>query len=96
MSISRRRATKLRRPNLPRGAEFYQHRVVYYTSLELTPEAVHATGQAEVARIRAEMDTLIGSTGFSGSFAEFLEFLRTDDRFYVTSGEALLKETRWC
>ncbi|MEP7357291.1 MAG: DUF885 domain-containing protein, partial [Anaerolineales bacterium] len=79
--------------DLPRGAEFYRHRVLYYTSLELTPEAVHATGQAEVARIRAEMDTLIRRTGFTGSFAEFLAFLRTDDRFYVTSGEALLKET---
>jgi uncharacterized protein (DUF885 family) len=79
--------------NLPRGVEFYQHRVVYYTSLELTPEAIHATGQAEVARIRAEMDTLIRGTGFTGAFQDFLEFLRTDDRFYVTTGEALLKET---
>jgi uncharacterized protein (DUF885 family) len=79
--------------NLPRGAEFYQHRVVYYTSLELAPEAIHATGQEEVARIRSEMDSLIRGTGFSGSFQEFIEFLRTDDRFYVTTGEALLKET---
>ena len=79
--------------NLPRGAEFYQHRIRYYTSLDLTPEAVHATGLAEVSRIRTEMEALIHTTGFTGGLREFIQFLLTDDRFYVTTPEALLKET---
>jgi len=40
------------------------------------------------------MDELIRSTGFKGSFAEFVEFLRTDDRFYFTDARDLLREYR--
>ena len=78
---------------LPRGAEFYAHRVRRFTTLEdRTPEIVHRTGLEEVARIRAEMDAAITSTGFEGSFAEFVEFLRTDDRFYAETPEELMAE----
>ncbi len=78
--------------NLPNGGAFYQHRLRYYTSLDLTPEQVHATGLAEVARLRAEMQALITSTGFAGGFQDFVDFLRTDARFYAATPEALLKE----
>ena len=44
---------------------------------------MHALGLAEVARIRAAMDKVMAEAGFSGSFAEFLAFLRSDPRFYV-------------
>jgi uncharacterized protein (DUF885 family) len=43
-----------------------------------------------VKRIRGEMDAIIVKTGFKGSFAQFLEFLRTDPRFYYRTGEELL------
>jgi uncharacterized protein (DUF885 family) len=49
----------------------------------MTPAEVHALGLTEVARIRAAMDKVIAEAGFSGSFAEFLAFLRSDPRFYV-------------
>jgi len=78
---------------LPGGPAFYDHRIRYYTSLELTAEAIHATGGAEVERIRAEMDQAIHKSGFHGSFHQFIEFLRTDPRFYVTTAAQLLKET---
>jgi uncharacterized protein (DUF885 family) len=81
--------------NLPNGAAFYAHRIKYYTSLDLTAEAIHATGLEEVARIRAEMQSLVGRTGFNGDLPAFIEFLRTDPRFYPASGEALLKETAY-
>ncbi|MBX7168995.1 MAG: DUF885 domain-containing protein [Pirellulales bacterium] len=77
---------------LPDGRAFYRHRVKRFTTLDLTPEEVHATGQAEVRRIRTEMDTAIKASGFAGDFAAFVEFLRTDPRFYVDTPEALLKE----
>jgi len=41
-------------------------------------------------RIRQEMDAIIQETGFNGSFAEFLNFLRTDPQFYATSRDDLL------
>ena len=79
--------------DLPDGRAFYQHRIRYFTSLDLTPEAIHAIGQSEVQRIREEMQAVIHKTGFRGSFREFIEFLRTDPRFYVTEPAQLLKET---
>ena len=80
---------------LPNGKAFYEHRIRYYTTLDLTPQQVHETGLAEVKRIRAEMDQVIAKTGFKGTFAEFVEFLRTDKRFYVDTPEQLLKEVSY-
>lgn len=85
--------TTLGASQLPNGEAFYAQKVRSYTTLDLTPEQVHQTGLAEVARIRAEMDTVIRKTGFTGSFAEFVSFLRTDPRFYVDTPEALLQRT---
>lgn len=79
--------------DLPDGRAFYQHRIRYFTSLTLTPEEIHAIGQSEVQRIKEEMRLVIRQTGFKGSFREFIEFLRTDPRFYVSEAEQLLKET---
>jgi len=79
--------------DLPDGRAFYQDRIRYFTTLELSPEAIHATGQSEVKRIRAEMDSVIRKTGFEGSFRQFIEFLRSDSRFYVTTPQALLEKT---
>ena len=78
--------------DLPDGKAYYERCIRYYTTLDLTPQQVHDTGLAEVKRIRTEMDAVITKTGFKGSFAEFLEFLRTDQRFYCETPEELLKE----
>ncbi len=79
--------------HLPGGAEAYQAALVHHTTRpDLTPEAVHKTGLKEVARIRAEMEGVIADTGFEGSFADFLHFLRSDPQFYADSPEALLAE----
>ena len=77
----------------PEGPAFYRDRICYYTTLDLTPEAVHATGQDEVRRIRAEMIAVMRKTGFRGELRAFIEFLRRDPRFYVTTAEALLEKT---
>jgi uncharacterized protein (DUF885 family) len=79
--------------DLPRGRLYYQERIRYFTTLDLSPEAIHATGQAEVNRIRTEMETVIRRTGFEGGFRLFIDFLRSDPRFYVTTPEALMEKT---
>ena len=66
-----------------------------FTTLDITPEEVHRIGLAEVERIRREMDEVVRKVGFQGSFAEFLEFLRTDPRFYAKTPEELLKQASW-
>lgn len=79
--------------DLPDGEAFYTHRIYYFTSLHLTAAQVHQTGLDEVKRIRSEMDALIKKTGWVGDMAHFLEFLRTDPKFYVTSTDTLLEKT---
>lgn len=76
----------------PNGEAYYRHLVSLHTTTALSPDDVHALGLAEVARIRARMEQIIAEVGFQGSFAAFLAFLRSDDQFYATSREALLRE----
>jgi uncharacterized protein (DUF885 family) len=78
--------------SLPNGRAYYEFCVRYYTTTDLTPEQIYNIGLAEVDRIKLEMNKIISDTGFEGNFDEFIEFLRTDKRFYVDSPEALLKE----
>lgn len=79
---------------IPRGREYYQNRLDYYTTLNLSAEEVHQIGLDEVARINAEMKKIIADLGFEGDFEEFIHFLRTDEQFYAKSAEELLKEAR--
>jgi uncharacterized protein (DUF885 family) len=76
--------------DLPDGKAWYAYNVRNSTTTDLTPEQIHQIGLAEVARIRKQMDELIASTGFKGSFQEFLTFLRTDPRFFYDQPEDLL------
>lgn len=75
---------------LPNGAELYAYNVRWHTTTGLTPREIHDIGLAEVKRIRAEMDKVIAGTGFKGSYADFVTFLRTDPRFYYTDAGSLL------
>lgn len=72
------------------GRNYYRALVRNFTTLDMTPDEVHEMGLAEVARIRGEMDAVIAQSGFDGSFADFLEFLRTDPQFYAKSERELL------
>jgi uncharacterized protein (DUF885 family) len=78
--------------SLPNGEQYYLNRLQHYTTLPMTVEQVHQTGLTEVKRIRLEMQQIIEQVGFDGSFADFVQFLRTDKQFYATSPEGLLKE----
>ncbi len=76
---------------LPDGAEYYRHLARRFTTTGMTPEEIHQVGVAEVARIRAEMDAIIEKVGYEGSFAEFLDFLRSDPRFYYETSRELFE-----
>jgi len=79
---------------LPDGAAWYALRVRHFTTTSLTPQQIHELGLAEVRRIRAAMDSVIASTGFTGSFAAFAQFLRTDPRFFYADSESLVRGYR--
>ncbi|MGV9005171.1 MAG: DUF885 domain-containing protein [Brevundimonas sp.] len=76
----------------PGGREMYAYFVRGFTTTDLTPDQVHQIGVDEVARIRARMDTEMRAAGWTGDFAGFLAFLRSDPQFYATSREDLLEK----
>lgn len=78
----------------PNGDAYYQNRIRYYTTLDITADAVHNKGLEEVARIKSEMEKIIKEVAFKGSFADFLKFLREDEQFYAKTPEQLLMIAR--
>ncbi|WP_374275254.1 DUF885 family protein [Brevundimonas sp.] len=76
----------------PGGRDLYAYLVRSFTTTDMTPDDVHALGQAEVARIRARMDQEMAAAGWQGDFASFLQHLRTDPQFYAQTREDLLEK----
>lgn len=74
----------------PNGSEFYQNRALHYTTTNMSVDEIHRKGLQQVARIRAEMQGIMEQVNYSGTFNEFLTFLRTDPQFYAKTPEELL------
>jgi uncharacterized protein (DUF885 family) len=81
--------------DLPDGAAYYQSKIREFTTLDMTPDAIHSFGEAEVARIHEEMVGAMKDTGFKGDFPAFLKFLRSDPRFAAKTPEELLMRAAW-
>ena len=80
--------------DLPNGRNAYRHHVGWTTTTDLSPEQIHEIGLAEVRRTRAEIETLVRSTGFTGTLAEFHRSVRTDPKFRHASAEGLVTAYR--
>ena len=76
----------------PNGETSYRFLVRRETTTGMTPDEIHQLGKAEVARIRALMDASIKETGYAGTFAGFLQMLRSDPRFYPKTPQELLEK----
>ncbi|MCB0676990.1 MAG: DUF885 domain-containing protein [Saprospiraceae bacterium] len=76
--------------DLPNGQAYYEQRVRYFTTLPYSADEIFRIGQEEVARIRESMQAIIEQLEFEGSFADFLQFLRTDPQFYAQTPQELL------
>lgn len=77
--------------DLPDGKAYYDFLAAYYTTTDLSADAIHQTGLKEVARIRAEMEKIKTEVGFKGSLGEFFTYLRTDPKFFHKTPAALLE-----
>ncbi|HEY6170091.1 MAG TPA: DUF885 domain-containing protein, partial [Verrucomicrobiae bacterium] len=75
---------------LPDGKEWYAYNAHASTTTRLTPDEIHALGQSEVKRIRAEMERVKAQVGFKGSLDKFFTHLRTDSKFFYRTGDELL------
>ena len=69
------------------GADYYRYLIHQHTGLDLTPQQIQDIGVAEIARLEGELDKVRVAAGFSGSFAEFRTFLKTDRRFFPKSSD---------
>ena len=87
--------TTLGASSLPGGERFYKEQIYLYATLDMTADEIHQLGLSEVARIRAEMESIIKDLEFEGDFAAFLQFLRTDPQFYAKTPHELLAEASY-
>ncbi len=74
---------------LPNGDAYYAYSLRSHTTTDLGPEEVHQLGLSEVARIQAEMRTLLDSLGYQGkTVAEHMRDLGTEARFLYPDSDA--------
>jgi uncharacterized protein (DUF885 family) len=79
---------------MPQGDEYYAHLTRRHTTTNLTPQQIHEKGLSEVARIKAEMQTIMEKVGFKGTLPEFFTKLRTDPQFFYKTPDELLDAYR--
>jgi len=87
--------TDIAAEDLPDGKAYYQAQIREFTTLDMSPDAIHQLGLEQMAIIHQQMLDTIKQTGFKGSFADFLHYLRTDPGFYAKTPEELLKDAAW-
>jgi uncharacterized protein (DUF885 family) len=71
------------------GSEIYTELVKFNTTLDLTPEQVHAKGVERMAQIEASMQSIRAELGFKGDGAAFLGHLNADPRWRETTVEGV-------
>ncbi len=82
-------ATDVGVSRFPGGRDYYRFLIRRHTGLDLTPEQIHQIGLDEVARLEAALEQVRRDAGYTGSFAEFRNYLRNDPRFRAHSGEEI-------
>jgi len=94
--------TTIAASDLPDGPAFYAYQLRHFTTTSMTAQEIHELGLSEVKRIKAEMIEVIRKTDYLQRFPEsaslddqqlfkaFVHYVRTDPRFYYTSGPELL------
>ena len=87
--------TSLAAEALPDGKAWYAQQIKAYATVDLTPDQIHAIGLSEVAKIHAEMLDVMKQANFAGDLPAFLQFLRTDPRFYARTPQDLLDRAAW-
>jgi uncharacterized protein (DUF885 family) len=81
--------------SLPGGRDYYQSKILEFTTLDWPPERIHALGLSEMAEIRGRMAAVMAEVKFEGDLAAFLAHLRADPRFYARTPQALLDRAAW-
>jgi uncharacterized protein (DUF885 family) len=75
---------------LPNGKAYYDYRIRTMTTTGMSADEIHKLGLSEVARIRAEMETVAKKAGFASREA-FIADLRTNPKYYAQTPEELME-----
>ncbi len=67
---------------LPDGAAYYNVALEQQTTTSMTADEIHELGLKEVARIRAEMETIRENVGFKGDLTAMFKDMREGKEFY--------------
>jgi uncharacterized protein (DUF885 family) len=70
---------------LPEGDKWYQNRLNWFTTTDLSAAEVHQIGLDNVERIHSAMRAIMEKVGFEGTLQEFFVFMREDEQFYLPS-----------
>ena len=71
----------------PNGDEFYRWALKASTTTNMTPDEVHAMGQAELEQLHARMDTILKGAGYTkGTVGERMQALARDPRYQFAEG----------
>lgn len=66
---------------IPGGRQRYDYLIKYWTTTELSADAIFDLGEREVARIRSEMEKVKEQVGFKGDLRAFFDHVRNDKKF---------------
>lgn len=87
--------TDIAAKSLPNGEAYYQNRSDFYTTTSMTVEDIHSLGMDEVKRIRSEMQIVVDQLDYKGSINQFIQYLRTDKKFYAQTADELIKQASY-
>ncbi|MGQ0647242.1 MAG: DUF885 domain-containing protein [Gemmatimonadaceae bacterium] len=73
----------------PGGKDYHRWLVRWHSTMEVSPDAVHRIGLAEVDRINREMAAIRRELGFTGTKAAFRAALASDPRFFARTPEEI-------
>lgn len=80
---------------ISQGQEYYQYLIENWTTTRLKPDSIYRLGQAEVARIEAEMERVKNETGFKGSLRQFFDYLNKDALFFPFTSAQQVIDSFW-
>jgi uncharacterized protein (DUF885 family) len=78
----------------PGGARYYEYLIRSRIIGGTSAQQIHALGLAEVKRLRTEIGAIAKEVGFKGTTDAFIEYMRSDPKFFFESSDAVLAAYR--
>jgi len=80
--------------SFPGGAQYYEFLIRSRIVRGRSARQIHEFGLSEVQALRGEIGAIAKEVGFKGTTDDFIEYMRTDPKFFFDSSEAVLAAYR--